>query len=97
MSTRAELAIQTEAGTWQHIYVHFDGYPSAMMPALAAHDPQEIIDAKEIRAITPIGIEPFKDPREPILRAAPRKSVGIDHLYIHMGYEGWKRSTEIAQ
>jgi hypothetical protein len=35
MSTRAQIAIQTGPAEWVPIYVHYDGYPSHMLPALA--------------------------------------------------------------
>ena len=35
MSTRAQIAIQIGLEEWAHIYVHYDGYPSHMLPTLA--------------------------------------------------------------
>ena len=35
MSTRAQIAIQIGPEEWAHTYVHYDGYPSHMLPALA--------------------------------------------------------------
>ena len=49
MSTRAQIAIQIEPEQWAHTYVHFDGYPSHMLPALASWTPEDILAAKEIR------------------------------------------------
>jgi hypothetical protein len=46
MSTRAQIAIQTGPEEWAHIYVHFDGYPSHMLPALARWTPEDILAAK---------------------------------------------------
>ena len=34
MSTRAQIAIPIGPDEWDHVYVHFDGYPAHMLPAL---------------------------------------------------------------
>ena len=52
MSTRAQIAIQIGPEEWAHTYVHFDGYPSHMLPALAAWTPEDILAAKEMRQVT---------------------------------------------
>ena len=39
MSTRAQIAIQISPDEWAHVYVHFDGYPAHMLPALARWKP----------------------------------------------------------
>ena len=39
MSTRAQIAIQIGPEEWAHVYVHFDGYPAHMLPALAHWKP----------------------------------------------------------
>jgi len=41
MSTRAQIAIQTGPEEWAHVYVHFDGYPAHMLPALARWKPED--------------------------------------------------------
>ena len=38
MSTRAQIAIQIGPDEWAQIYVHYDGYPEHMLPALAPLD-----------------------------------------------------------
>ena len=52
MSTRAEIAIQPGPEEWAHVYVHYDGYPEHMLPALAAWPPEDIIAAREIRQVS---------------------------------------------
>ena len=46
MSTRAQIAIQTGPEEWAHIYTHYDGYPSHMLPALAPWTPEDILAAR---------------------------------------------------
>lgn len=70
MSTRAQIAIQTGPEEWAHVYAHFDGYPSHMLPALATWTPEEILAAREIRQVTPEKLDCFDPPREP--RILPR-------------------------
>ena len=53
MSTRAQIAIQTGPDEWAHVYVHYDGYPAHMLPALANWKPEDILAAIEIRQVTP--------------------------------------------
>ena len=43
MSTRAQIAIQIGPNEWAHVYVHFDGYPVHMLPALARWKPEDIL------------------------------------------------------
>ena len=52
MSTRAQIAIQIGPEEWAHTYVHFDGYPEHMLPALAPWTPEDILAAREIRQVT---------------------------------------------
>ena len=52
MSTRAQIAIQIDPEEWAHVYVHFDGYPAHMLPALARWKPEDILTAREIRQVT---------------------------------------------
>lgn len=37
MATRSNIALKTAEGTWLSIYVHWDGYPSNMLPILNNH------------------------------------------------------------
>lgn len=90
MATRAAIFIPNEDGlTFTRIYSHFDGYPSAMLPALAAHDPSEIIAAKEIRSITPEKIEAYDDALEPETVYSLRLPAWANHGYVLDGYD-WK-------
>ena len=80
MSTRAQIAIQIGPEQWAHTYVHFDGYPSHMLPALAPWTPEDILEAREIRQVRADEIEAFDTPREPIL--LPRPTRQFCHLYF---------------
>jgi len=80
MSTRAQIAIQTGPDQWAHVYVHYDGYPSHMLPALAQRTPEDILAAREIRQLRADAIDCFDPPREsPILQ---RPTCQFCHLYV---------------
>ena len=79
MSTRAQVAIQVGPEAWAHIYTHYDGYPSHMLPALAPWTPEDILAAKEIRQVRADGIEAFERPRVPVI--LPRPTCQFCHLY----------------
>ena len=81
MSTRALIAIPAPTGDWLHVYSHYDGYPSAMLPALEHWTPEQILAAREIRSITPSTLEAFDRPRAPELYGRPTLPEGISHLY----------------
>ena len=83
MSTRAQIAIQTGPDEWAHTYVHYDGYPSHMLPALAPWTPEDILTAREIRQVRADEIEAFDNPRDPIL--LPRPTRQFCHLYVWLG------------
>ena len=83
MSTRAQIAIQIGPDDWAHTYVHYDGYPSHMLPALAPWTPEDILSAKEIRQVRADGIEAFDNPHDPIL--LPRPTRQFCHLYLWLG------------
>ena len=80
MSTRAQIAIQTGPKEWAHIYCHYDGYPSHMLPALAPWTPEDILAAREIRQVQADGIEAFERPRDPVI--LPRPTCQFCHLYV---------------
>ena len=80
MSTRAQIAIEVRPGEWAHIYCHYDGYPSHMLPALAPWTPEDILAAKEIRQVRAEGIESFERPRDPVI--LPRPTCQFCHLYV---------------
>ena len=83
MSTRAQIAIQIGPEEWAHVYCHYDGYPSQMLPALAPWTPEDILAAKEIRQVRADEIEAFDNPRDPILLSRPTRQ--FCHLYLWMG------------
>lgn len=83
MSTRAQIAIQIGPEEWAHVYVHYDGYPDHMLPALARWMPEDILAAKEIRQVTPEALDCFNPPRDP--RILPRPTREFAHLYIWVG------------
>ena len=80
MSTRAQIAIQIGPEEWAHTYVHFDGYPSHMLPAVAAWTPEDILAAREIRQVMLNKLDCFDPPRAP--RILPRPTCELSHLYI---------------
>lgn len=80
MSTRAQIAIQIGPEQWAHTYVHYDGYPSHMLPALAPWTPEDILAAREIRQVRADQIEAFDNPREPVI--LPRPTCQFCHLYV---------------
>ena len=83
MSTRAQIAIQIGPEEWAHVYVHFDGYPVHMLPALARWKPEDILAAREIRQVTPEALDCFSPPRD--LRILPRPTREFAHLHMWIG------------
>ena len=83
MSTRAQIAIQIGPEEWVHVYCHYDGYSSHMLPALAPWGPEDILAAREIRQVRADEIEAFDNPRDPIL--LPRPTRQFCHLYLWLG------------
>jgi hypothetical protein len=63
MSTRAQIAIQIGPEEWAHIYVHYDGYPSHMLPALAPWTPEDILAARKSGRSAPTRSRPSSAPR----------------------------------
>lgn len=82
MSTRAQIAIEIGPREWAQVYVHYDGYPSHMLPALAPWTPEDILAAHEIRQVTADEIEAFESPRAPPILPHPTRQ--FCHLY------GWQ-------
>ena len=80
MSTRAQIAIQIGPEEWAHIYVHFDGYPANMLPALAGWTPDDILAASEIRQVRADALDCFDPPRDPSILPCP--TCQFRHLYI---------------
>ena len=83
MSTRAQIAIQLGPEAWAHVYVHFDGYPAHMVPSLVSWKPEDILAAREIRRVTPEGLDCFSPPSMP--RILPRPTREFAHLYMWIG------------
>ena len=80
MSTRAQIAIQIGPEKWAHVYAHYDGYPSHMLPALAPWTPEVILAAKEIRQVRADALDFFEKPRAPVI--LPRPTCQFCHLYV---------------
>lgn len=80
MSTRAQIAIQIGPEQWSHTYVHYDGYPDHMLPALAPYIPEDILAACEIRQVRADKIDCFDPPRAP--RILPRPTCEFAYLYV---------------
>ena len=80
MSTRAQIAIQIGPEEWAHVYIHYDGYPEHMLPALAPWTPEDILAARELRQVSAGALECFDPPRAPVTHPEPRCE--LDHLYV---------------
>ena len=80
MSTRAQIAIQTGPEEWAHVYVHFDGYPSHMLAALAGWTPEDILAAREIRQVRADKLDCFEPPRAPRILLLP--TCELSYLYV---------------
>ena len=80
MSTRAQIAFEVRPGEWAHTYVHYDGYPLHMLPALAPWTPEDILAAIEIRQVRADEIQAFERPRAPVI--LPRPTCQFCHLYV---------------
>jgi len=93
MSTRAQIAIQIGPEEWAHVYVHYDSYPSQMLPALAPWTPEDILAAREIRQVQPDALDCFDPPREPPI--LPRPTCEFCHLYIWRD-RAWVDATDQA-
>ena len=90
MATRAAIFIPNMDGlSFSRVYCQFDGYPSAMLPALAAHDPSKILAAREIRSITTENIDAFPDAAEPVTTYRTSLPQWADHGYVLDGC-GWR-------
>lgn len=80
MSTRAQIAIQIGPDAWAHVYCHYDGYPSHMLPALAHWMPEDILAAREIRQVRPDALDIFEPARRPPV--FPRPIRQFCHTYV---------------
>ena len=83
MSTRAQIAIQIGPDEWAHVYVHRDGDPAHMLPALERWKPEDILAAVEIRQVTPEALDCFSPPRVP--RSLPRPTREFEYFYMWIG------------
>lgn len=89
MSTRAQIAIQIGPEEWAHVYTHFDGYPSHMLPALAAWTPEEILAAREIREVTAETLDCFDPPRAPEIYPEPRRDFCHTYVFTQGCWSEW--------
>lgn len=90
MSTRAQIAIQIGPEEWAHTYVHFDGYPEHMLPALAAWTPEDILAAREIRQVTAEALDCFDRPRAAIVYPEPRCDFSHTYVFAQSGWLEWR-------
>ena len=75
MSTTATISIRT-GKRYTNVLVNFDGYPSAMLPALANVTDADVLAAQEIRAINAKGvIEAYPDAQRPTVTFEPDHSI----------------------
>jgi hypothetical protein len=82
-STRTQIAIQNSPEEWAHVFLHFDGYPAHMLPALARWKPEDILAAIEIRQVTTEALDCFNPPRDPRILRCPTREFA--HLYMWIG------------
>ena len=94
MSTRAQIAIQIGPDKWAHVYTHYDGYPSHMLPALAPWTPEDILAARELRQVRADTLDCFDPPRDPVI--LPRPTCQFCHLYVWRD-GGWVATTDQQQ
>ena len=94
MSTRAQIAIQIGPEEWAHVYCHYDGYPSHMLPALARWTPEDILAAKEIRQVRADALDCFDPPRAP--QILPHPTCELCHLYLWQD-GGWVDAADRAK
>jgi hypothetical protein len=59
--------------------IHYDGYPSHMLPALAPWTPEDILAAREIRQVRADALNCFDPPRAPTI--LPRPTRELCYLY----------------
>jgi len=60
--------------------IHYDGFPSHMLPALARWTPEDILAAREIRQVRADALDCFDPPRKPPIY--PRPTRAFCHLYV---------------
>ena len=84
MGTPCTIAIRV--GTrYVNIRVNFDGYPLAMLPALANVTDADLLAAQEIRSISPKGvIETYPDAQRATVTFEPDRSES-DYVYARNG------------
>ena len=80
MATRAQIAIEIGPERWAHVYVHYDGHPSHMLPALARWTPEDILAARHIRQVRTDKLDCFDPPKVP--RMHPRPTCEMCYLYV---------------
>ena len=90
MSTRAQITIQIGPEEWAHTYVHLDGYPEHMLPALAAWTSEDILAAREIRQVTAEALDCFDPPRGPIVYPEPRCDFCHTYVFTPNGWSEWR-------
>lgn len=90
MSTRAQIAIQTGFEEWAHVYVHYDGYPEHMLPALAAWMPEDILAAREIRQVSTDVLDCFAPARAPVIYPDPRSDFGHTYIFAQGRWIEWR-------
>lgn len=92
MSTNATISVKTPSDEYANVYVHYDGYPSNMIPALANHSDEEIITAQDIRYMNTSSIDPFPDPKPVSITDTPEKLYGTYH-YVKDRDGNWRETS----
>ena len=72
--------------------IHFDGYPSHMLPGLARWTPEELLAAREIRHVGTDVLDCYDPPRAPRILHQP--TCELSHLYIWQA-GAWRELTSL--
>jgi len=96
MSTRAQIAIQTGPEEWAHVYVHYDGYPAHMLPALSRWTPEDILAAREIRQVHVDELDCFVPPHRPKMLPRPTRWTAASRKrfrFLNGLFGDWTKNT----
>ena len=90
MSTRSNLAMEIN-GQWYQTYVHYDGYPSNMLPNLnnnflQSEKAQELVEAGDLRYVDLDGSYEAYGVKSIKVNEPSREN---DYLYVYVPGEGW--------
>lgn len=94
MSTRANIGIKLDNGTYLMNYCHYDGYPSHVGEILTAYydtyeSATKLLEGNHIRQFKEDGsVERFNDGNAEVYETIEEALKGFDFVYVFV--EGWK-------